>query len=167
MQLGGVYKGGRDNVGKPTASSGDLRLDELLGGPRPFVALAMSVAVLILVGADLGAADPAAADSPAIPEVAELSPNYGSPIGGTAVTIHGANFNGASAVVFGSTDAESFTVESDWTITAVSPPKAQYWGVVDVTVVGPGGSSPVISGDRFGYGPIVDELTPRQGPAVG
>jgi hypothetical protein len=144
-----------------------LDRNEPRGVPKRLWKSATSVAMLISVGIALTAAAPAAADSPAIPEVAELSPNYGPPAGGTAVTIHGVNFSGATAVAFGSSDAESFTVDSDSTITAVSPPKAQYWGVVDVTVLGPGGSSPVASQDRFGYGPIVDELTPRQGPAVG
>lgn len=81
--------------------------------------------------------------------------------------ITGTNFTEASGVTFGSRSAESFTVNSDTSITAVSPPKSEYWGVVDVAVTGPGGTSAINPQDRFGYGPIVDEMTPRHGPAVG
>ncbi|MDQ2727742.1 MAG: IPT/TIG domain-containing protein, partial [Actinomycetota bacterium] len=43
--------------------------------------------------------------SPPAPAVTALSPSYGSSLGGTSVTIKGANFTGATAVRFGSTAA--------------------------------------------------------------
>ena len=46
------------------------------------------------------------------PAVTAISPNSGSPSGGTAVTITGANFTGATAVRFGSNAATSVTVNS-------------------------------------------------------
>ena len=100
------------------------------------------------------------------PVVTKVEPNDGVEAGGTAVTIAGGNFTGATAVKFGLHDAESFTVNSDSSITAVSP-FLNGEGIVDVTVIGPGGTSATGSQDRFGYGPVIEMLTPRQGPATG
>ncbi|HXN39904.1 MAG TPA: IPT/TIG domain-containing protein, partial [Solirubrobacteraceae bacterium] len=63
--------------------------------------------------------------------VTGVAPNGGPSSGGTSVTITGSDFNEATAVKFGSSDAASFTVESDAEIEAVSPPGT---GAVDVTV---------------------------------
>lgn len=105
------------------------------------------------------------------PVVTKVEPNDGVQAGGTYVTIKGGNFTGASAVKFGSNDAESFVVNSDTTITAVSPPDDGLFGgpegIVHVRVTGPGGTSPVSDADKFGYGPIVDQVSPRRGPAAG
>jgi hypothetical protein len=56
------------------------------------------------------------------PFIASLTPNTGPAAGGTAVTITGRNFTGATAVRFGTANAASFTVDDDMQITAVSPP---------------------------------------------
>lgn len=109
----------------------------------------------------------AGADPPANPQVAGVYPDDGPSSGGTSVTISGTGFSKATAVAFGSAQAESFTIDSDTSITAVSPPKAEYWGIVDVTVSGTEGSSKIVPQDRFGYGPIVAGMTPQQGPASG
>jgi alpha-tubulin suppressor-like RCC1 family protein len=69
--------------------------------------------------------------------------------GGTTVTITGVGFQEVSAVKFGSTDAESFTVNSPTSITAVSPPHAK--GTVDVTVNNGWGTSPASEADHFRY----------------
>ncbi len=103
----------------------------------------------------------------ASPVVDELQPNHGPEAGGTAVTILGSGFTGATAVKFGLLEAESFTVNSDISITAVSPPQGGQWGVANVTVTTPDGTSAVVPQDRFGYGPIVAEMTPASGPAAG
>src|SRR5262245_15018995 len=55
------------------------------------------------------------------PSVTKLTPGEGPAAGGTAVTITGANFTGASAVKFGSSNAASFEVSSASSIKAVSP----------------------------------------------
>ena len=83
------------------------------------------------------------------PAVTAISPNSGSPSGGTAVTITGANFTGATAVRFGSNAATSVTVNSITKITATSPAGT---GTVDVTVTAAGGTSPTGSADQFTYG---------------
>ncbi len=62
-----------------------------------------------------------------------ITPNTGPAAGGTAVTISGHCFVGATGVLFGTTPATTFTVVNDTTITAVSPAGT---GTVDVTVVG-------------------------------
>ena len=53
-----------------------------------------------------------------------VAPFHGPPSGGTEVTITGANFYEVTAVKFGKVEAASFEVESEHTITAVSPPFA-------------------------------------------
>ncbi len=75
----------------------------------------------------------------AAPTLAGLTPNHGPVGGGTVVTITGTNFTGASAVSFGGTAAQSYTVNSPTQITATSPAHAA--GPVDVTVTTAGGAS--------------------------
>jgi len=65
--------------------------------------------------------------------ITTLDPPNGPTRGGTSVIITGACFTGATGVLFGTTAATSFTVDSDTQITAVSPAGT---GVQDVTVVG-------------------------------
>ena len=68
------------------------------------------------------------------PTVTAVSPNSGQPTGGTAVTITGTNFTGATAVNFGGSSA-SFSVNSATSISATSP--SHSLGTVDVTVTTP------------------------------
>ncbi len=96
--------------------------------------------------------------------VTTISPTQGVPAGGTLVTITGGNFTGATAVNFGSTAATSFTVVSDTQITAMSPAGA---GLVDVTVVAPGGTSAKSTADQFGYTPAVTTISPTLGAPTG
>lgn len=87
-----------------------------------------------------------------VPVVDAVSPSSGPAAGGTAVTITGRGFAGATRVSFGGTTAASFTVVNDSEITAVAPPGS---GTVDVTVTAPGGTSAASPADRFAYaGPI-------------
>jgi large repetitive protein len=95
------------------------------------------------------------------PSITSNSPASGVATGGTSVTITGAAFTNATAVTFGTTPAASFTVNSNTSITAVSPPGT---GVVDVRVTTPLGTSPVVSGDHFSYVPVVSSLNPTAGP---
>ncbi len=97
----------------------------------------------------------------------QFSPE-GSVNGGTSVSITGAGFTGATAVDFGSTAATSFTVNSDGSISAVSPPGSDSTGWVDVRVVVPAGTSPVDPGiDQFLYGPTITGISPSSGPGGG
>jgi hypothetical protein len=84
------------------------------------------------------------------PTVTKVEPNRGSTGGGTTVTLTGTGFTGASAVNFGATSAKSFTVNSNTSITAVSP-KVKGNGTVDVTVTTPIGTSPTSAADHFTF----------------
>jgi hypothetical protein len=83
-----------------------------------------------------------------IPAVTAVSPNIGATFGGTAVTIRGTGFTGASAVTFGRMAATSFNFGTDAQLTAVVPPGT---GTVDVTVTTPGGTSATSAADHFSY----------------
>jgi hypothetical protein len=98
------------------------------------------------------------------PTVTGVEPNHGPAAGGTSVTITGTNLTGTSAVKFGSTNAASFKINSDTSITAVSPAGT---GAVDVTVTTPSGTSATSPGDRFTYGPTVTKVEPNHGSPSG
>ena len=83
------------------------------------------------------------------PTVTALGTSTGTTAGGTSVAITGTNFTGATAVVFGSTSATGFTVNSATQITATAP--AGSAGTVDVTVTTPGGTSATSAADQFTY----------------
>ncbi len=91
----------------------------------------------------------------AAPTVTSVSPGFGPTDGGATVTIAGANLAGALAVKFGAREAEGFTVDSEGSITAVTPQGA---GTVNVTVTTPAGTSETGANDRFVYdkvGPVL------------
>ncbi len=100
-----------------------------------------------------------------MPEVSGLSPVSGSQIGGTAVTVTGKNLAGATAVMFGTQNAASYTVNSDEAITALSPPGT---GMVGVTVKTRYGTSASEPADSFTYAPLAQVSSARQrlGPLV-
>jgi hypothetical protein len=103
------------------------------------------------------------------PAVMGISPSSGSVSGGTTVTISGSHFTGATAVYFGGTAAASFTVNSDNTITAVSPAGSP--GTVDITIVTASGTSATEPWDQFTYTsvprPMIMGISPSSGPATG
>jgi hypothetical protein len=106
-----------------------------------------------------------AVTSPLAPAIAIVSPNTGPAAGGTAVTIKGTNFTGATAVDFGTTPVSSFTVNIYGTaITAHSPPGTD---TVDVSVSNLYGSSATSTADLFSYGPRVTKVAPVYGSAGG
>lgn len=101
-----------------------------------------------------------------VPVVYSISPASGPIFGGTAVSINGVLFTGATGVSFGGTPAASFTVNSDDTITAMSP--AHLTGLVDIVVSNTNGSSPIVAGDKFYFGtPTVTSISPTGGPDFG
>jgi YVTN family beta-propeller protein len=86
------------------------------------------------------------------PTVLGLSPGFGAPSGETTVAISGTGFVNATAVFFGPTPAASFTVNSDSSITALSPPGAS--GLVDVTIASQAGTSATNPLDIFQFGSV-------------
>ncbi len=107
----------------------------------------------------------------AVPTVTGLSTKTGITAGGTAVTIIGTGFTGATGVKFGATSvaAGAFTVINDTTITCTSP--AGTAGTVDVTVTTSGGTSAINSpADQFTYtvaAPTVTGLDTKTGTTAG
>jgi len=87
----------------------------------------------------------------AIPRVTSITPRAGLQSGGYSVTLHGANLTRVSAVDFGGTPT-GFSVLSDTTL-SVYVPSTDSYGPVAVSVVSPGGTSPVTSADSFVYAP--------------
>ena len=98
------------------------------------------------------------------PVVTNLNPNLGPSGGGTAVTITGTGFTGATAVLFGTVPAASFSVGGATQISATSP--AQPSGAVHVTVTTPYGTSITTEADVFTYQPCTltcDATVPSTG----
>jgi hypothetical protein len=108
--------------------------------------------------------EPAACGLSPPPTITKVKPNEGPGTGGTAVTITGTKFTGATAVKFGSANATSFTVKSATSIVAKAPPGS---GTVDVTVTTPEGTSVIGSADEFHYLPAVTKVSPVSGPVGG
>jgi hypothetical protein len=102
----------------------------------------------------------------AAPTVTGVTPGSGPTAGGTSVTITGTNFNGLTAVKFGALAATGFTVNSPTQITATSPAGA---GIVDVTVITPGGTSGTSPADQYTYvaPPTVTSVSPSFGLPAG
>ncbi len=103
----------------------------------------------------------------AVPVVSGVMTSSGPTTGGTSVSISGSGFTGATAVFFGGAAATSFTVNSDGSITAVSP--AGSAGTVDITVVTAAGTSATSISDHFTYiaVPVVTAISPSSGSHLG
>jgi LPXTG-motif cell wall-anchored protein len=101
----------------------------------------------------------------AVPAVTSVDPGEGPIAGGTAVTVHGSGFTGATSVTFGGTAATEVTVVDDTTLTATAPAHAA--GSVDVVVTTPDASG--TGTDAFTYDAAASSLTvsPVAGPAAG
>jgi IPT/TIG domain len=84
----------------------------------------------------------------AAPTVTDVSPGTGPLGGGTAVTVTGTGFAGATAVDFGDVAGTGVTVNSATSITVNAPAGT---GTVDVTVVTPAGTSAISAADQFTY----------------
>jgi hypothetical protein len=106
--------------------------------------------------------------APVAPTVTGVNPTSGVTTGGTAVTITGSGFTGATSVRFGIAPAASFTVVSDSQITAISPAGT---GTVDVTVSNSTGTSATSAADQFTFStpvaPTVTGVNPKFGFTAG
>jgi hypothetical protein len=147
--------------------SGGQRSDQRrLGGPLRSLLASMALCSVLACGL-LFVSAPALAAPSGTPTVTKVEAYSSPPSGGTRVAIFGTNFTGASAVKFGSSDATSFTVESETLIIAVSPPLTADDAIAEVTVTTPGGTSRVDVGDSFIYEPTVTKVEPDSGDAAG
>ncbi len=102
-----------------------------------------------------------------VPRITGMSPTTGPAASGTALTIDGTGFTGATAVSFGGTPAASFAVNSDNAISAVTPLTSP--GTVDVAVTTAGGPSSASTINQFTFvaAPTVASVTPNSGPVAG
>jgi alpha-tubulin suppressor-like RCC1 family protein len=99
------------------------------------------------------------------PTIRKLSSKGGPATGGTTIVISGSGFTNATEVLFGSVPASHFTATSPVTISAVAPPGIA--GSVDVRVVTVGGTSAKTKKDQFRYAPVIESVSPANGPAAG
>ncbi len=102
-----------------------------------------------------------------LPVITGVAPANGPETGGTAVTITGSGFTGATGVTFGGTPAANVTVVNDTTITVTTPGHAP--GAVDVIVTTPAGPS---APGGFTFDPVVGPpaigtIAPDHGPETG
>jgi hypothetical protein len=107
---------------------------------------------------------------PPPPTVTSVSPNMGTALGGTSVTITGTGLTDVVYVSVGGYAAQSFTVNSDTSITAVTP-APYYDGTVDITVQTlASGWSAATPADQFTYADpaaTVTGVSPNSGSAAG
>jgi hypothetical protein len=103
------------------------------------------------------------------PAVSGLTPKSGPVAGGTAVTINGTGFTGATGVTFGSgAPGTAVHVVSGTQITVTAPHHAA--GTVNVRVTTPAGVSALATGDVFTYAapmPVISSIAPTSGPIGG
>jgi DNA-binding protein YbaB len=106
----------------------------------------------------------------AAPTVTSVSPNSGTQVGGTGVTISGGNFVAGATVTFGGTAATGVVVSNSTTITATTPAHAA--GAVTVVVKNPDTQSASLS-NGYTYttssapAPTVSSVSPNNGLATG
>ena len=126
-------------------------------------ALLRGLAVLMIaLGATAVGSAPALAQAPTVTSV---SPNQGTILGGTPVTITGTNFTGATSVTFGGTAATGITVVNATTITATTPAHAA--GLVNVAVTTPVGTGTGANAYTYVAPPTVANVSPNTGTTLG
>ena len=102
---------------------------------------------------------------PPVPTLNAIFPSSGPTVGGTAVTLTGTNFTGATGVSFGGNAAASITIISATSITAVTP--AGSAGTASVLVTTPGGTNNANSLYTYVAPPTVSAISPNTGPTTG
>ena len=95
------------------------------------------------------------------PTVTGVEPNIGTTLGGDSVTITGSKLSGAVSVNFGRVATVEFTVNSDSSITAITP--AQDADTVDVAVITSGGTSPPSVQFTYKAAPEITDISPSSG----
>jgi hypothetical protein len=94
-----------------------------------------------------------------------LDPASGPITGGTTVTLNGTGLFGVTAVEFGDAMAPTVTVDSDTSITAVTPPQAA--GPVQVTALNPSAGTSNVDTFTFVAPASAATLSPTSGPIAG
>jgi IPT/TIG domain len=101
------------------------------------------------------------------PTLTSVIPTAGPLAGGNTVTIHGTNLTSGATVRFGTTASSLVTFVTSTKLLARAP--AHPAGVVNVTVRTPGGTTPVVTADRYTYeaAPTVASVVPNGGSTTG
>jgi formylglycine-generating enzyme required for sulfatase activity len=99
------------------------------------------------------------------PTISSVSPNVGPTAGGTAITITGNNFTGATSVTIGGVAATNLVVASTTSITATTP--AGTAGAKNVVVTSPWGQGTLTNGFTYFAAPSISSVSPNQGPTAG
>ena len=141
---GNSNKGVIFSIGTDGANFTLLHEFDGINGSRPYGSLLLENSTLYGMTKGGGASDKGVVFSYIlVPSIISFTPTSGST--GTTVTITGTNFTGATAVKFGGTDAQSYTVDSSTQITAVVGNGSSG----NVTVTTPGGTA--TSASAFTY----------------
>ena len=99
------------------------------------------------------------------PRIDSISPNVGSELGGTTITISGRKLSGTNRVLIGGTSV-NFTIVNDNTVTFVTPQRAV--GSVDVAVTTTAGSDTKTNAFTYQVAPpVVTSVNPSAGVDTG
>ena len=102
------------------------------------------------------------------PTITSLSPDHGSVIGGTMVTMTGTNFaSGTAYVLVGGHLATNTTVTSSTTITFVAPAGDQEGAIVDIELSTSNGLASKSQVFTYNFQPIVQSISPAGGKLTG
>jgi len=114
--------------------------------PRPSAALRLSAAIglaTLLLSCGGGGGNPNPINpTPLVPSVSAVSPNAGTTLGGTLITVSGANFATGAVVTVGGAPATSVVVTSPTSLNATTAARGAGSVEVTVTVDGRSGSLP-------------------------
>ena len=139
----------------------------------PADAVTYNTMVDVTVASSEGTSTTSSADhfTYSLPQVTGLSVSAGPAVGGTAVTLTGVGFLGATAVDFGTIAASPFSVVNDTTITLTTPadPIATGQATLGVTVTSPAGTGPTSPADEYTFvvAPVITSISPTVGPITG
>lgn len=100
-----------------------------------------------------------------VPTLISISPDSGTSLGNTPVTLTGTNFTPASTVTFDGLSATNLVVVNESTITAETPAHAA--GAVDVVITTVNGSATLTNGYTYLALPTLTNITPATGTAIG
>jgi hypothetical protein len=97
--------------------------------------------------------------------ITSVSPNVGSTLGGTLVTITGSEFNSSTQVFFGGLAGSGITLLSNLQLTVIAP--AHTSGIVDVEVRNPSQSAFLVGSFTYEPPPTVTSISREIGIATG
>jgi len=128
-----------------------------------FNLLAGGLALLVMLSAACG--DDSTEPTQPAPTLTAVSPDNGSALGGTQLTLTGTNFVSGATVRVGGTAATQVTVVSSTSITCLTP--AGTSGLVDVSVSTSGGTATLEDAFTYNPGPTLTGVAPGAGTSLG